>query len=193
MGKFKESDFRKFLHWFFSSHHAAALFLRPFLCLLYQGNIRYYLALYCILYSIYFLYLDGYIYKYTSIKNTPNLFVLLFNNWINSIIIVECLFIQKYVNLKKILPTWNKALNGIITIDTFLIVFSILYYLVTKDFHYSIIIGSFFQIIWLLVRPIFIVKFWRLGDTRIRIFTFAWSVGCFFFFAHISIFCHSRP
>lgn len=147
-----------------------------------------YLALYCILYSIYFLYLDGYIYKYTGIRNTPIIFVLLFNNWINSIIIVECLFIQKYLNLKKILPTWNKAFNGIIVIDIFLIAFSILYYLWTKDFYFSIIIGSIFQLIWLLTRPFFIVKFWRLGDIRIRIFTFAWSVGCFFSFLTLASF-----
>ena len=54
------------------------------------------------------------------------------------------------------------------------------YYLMTKELGLPITIVSFFQLGWLIFRPFFLVKIWRIKGAKARIFAFAWTIATLF-------------
>lgn len=162
----------------------ALLLILLLYCLFYavytKETFAFYLSAYCLAYCLYFLNVDGYLYEYTSLKNSPLLFNVFSLGLVNLTIIFESIFMQQYLSLNTRLPKWNSVLNGIIFIDIIIIGFTIAYFLLTKEFGFPLTIVSFFHLGWLIIRPFLLGSLWRIKDTKIRIFAFAWTIGLLF-------------
>ena len=138
------------------------------------------MAIFCLLFSLHFLNGDGHLYEYTEVKNNPILFNLFNLVLVNLAIIFEALFIQQYLSLKNRFPKWNKALHGIIFLDIIIIGLTTAYYLITLEFNFAITTAAFFQLVWLVFKPFFLIKIWRIKDMKIQIFAFAWALSLLF-------------
>lgn len=158
---------------FFNGSFQSILLLLTLYCFFYALYSRewfaFYLGVYCLIYCIFFLNTDGYLYAITEVKNQPVLFDLMQLNLINFAILFEALFIQGYLSLKKQLPFWNRIFNGMNICAIGVSIYASLYYLSTDNFTFPFYTSSLFHLIWNIIRPFFLIRVWFMRDTRIRI------------------------